>query len=860
MKLEKREPLNFSENQTGPLAVEPDNDLELPTAAIASPESLGSLTPASQALSPTGAPAVQTQPRRVALEAPAFGRGLYWAAFLASILWAALSVYALGYQGLPTGVVDFQPYQIGVFVVFAITPIGFFWIAAYCVRQSAMLSAAVVRTKALAEDMLEPAAIAASETGTAVLGVRLEIEAATAAAGAARAELMALHRSLAEETARLTVAAEASARTAHTLADRLSQEREAMTGLSNTLESRAGAVAESITRQAQMVAEASDLAQTQIGEAEAALAARAADLATAAGDATEAAKVASGDLARQVARLETATIGVSDQIGSMEDALTQQRASLVSAAHTLRADHEDFSVKIETQRAQLAEIVATAQLHAADLGEAAAVAGESIGELAAVAAAQAQEFAQNAKAERDLLAASALQTLGALSEAARFERESLQAESDRVLSSIGDTAARETGALEETAQGRLAMIADTAKAERDALEADALRGLDTMTQAAETANRLAEGYNETARRKLQELSELAFTASQQAEQTFQARLGDADTLIKKSAELIDQATARTADRLEQSTVTAKVMLEEMEKAFTEFETRAARLPMQTEAQAAQLRSALASGFDSILASARAAADETLAIDAAFQERVRRNYEMLSEAARLMGVVSGRPGAPTPTIPRPFAAEPAPIAPEPAPREAAPAPRKPFPFAARTPSAAALVAGLRPRLKLSPTAADTEVSQVFESAGEAAPAEGGGGWTWQELLSSMDDAPVEDGQLMDRLLGEIENLGVDLAALFPQARIDEIAAVLEAGDTPGARAVVRHLAPAAVRRLSRRAMSERALRAHAERFVRGYTARIDEAARHAGGGALAGLLGSEDGRVFLLFDAALGDLG
>ena len=45
------------------------------------------------------------------------------------------------------------------------------------------------------------------------------------------------------------------------------------------------------------------------------------------------------------------------------------------------------------------------------------------------------------------------------------------------------------------------------------------------------------------------------------------------------------------------------------------------------------------GLDDLLASARRAAEETQAIDQAFQERVRRNYEMLSEAVQLMGVVA-----------------------------------------------------------------------------------------------------------------------------------------------------------------------------------------------------------------------------
>ena len=183
----------------------------------------------------------------------------------------------------------------------------------------------------------------------------------------------------------------------------------------------------------------------------------------------------------------------------------------------------------------------------------------------------------------------------------------------------------------------------------------------------------------------------------------------------------------------------------------------------------------------------------------------------------------------------------------------------FPFASRPSDAA----GLRPRLKLSPTSADTQVSQVFEAPPEpaqSAPPESGG-WSWQELLSSMDDAPVEDRQLADRMIGEIEGLGVDIAALLPRARTDEIAAVMEAGDAAGVREVIRRLAPAAVRRLSRRALAERALRAHAERFVERYSRAVQEALaiKSRDAFAVANLLATDEGRAFLLFDAALGDL-
>ena len=966
MALEQHEVTDFSGHRTSTLAVEPDNDLDLPILDLTTPMTTGSLAaPPLELAAPAVVSASVKRGSKLVVETPTLGRAFYWIAGLATVLWLALSFYAMGYQGLGS-LVDLPPYQMAVFVVFTVTPIGFFWIAAYCVRQGAQLATEAAKTHVRAKDMLEPAALAASEATSVVESVRHEIQAAADAANGARAELLSLRQALAAETERLTEAAEQSARAAGSLAEKLSTEREAMSGLASTLDQSAAAVAEAITRQATMVSEASDLAQVQIGEAEAALAARATDLAAAAGDASDASRLASEDLARQVSRLETATIGVGDQIRTMEDTLTQQRAALVSVAHAVRADHEDFSIRVETQQAQLTEIIANAQHGVATLNESAASAAEALGELTTSATTQATELANTAKAERDFLAASALQSLSAVAEAARMEREGLSGDVDSTLRAISNSGARERGSLEEALRAQLASLAELAHAEHDALEdglrshldamtalarseratldaearrtlqevgamarseretlqvealggieavgamarserdelkaealhgveavgaasrtqrealqAEAIDGLQKMTEAAETASQLAEGYNDAAHRKMDDLTKKAFAANQQAEQVFQARLNEANTLISRSSDLVDEAAVRSAERIEQATARARAMLDGLVAAVADFERRASTLPIQVQAQADQLRATLESGFDGLLASARAASEETQAIDAAFQERVRRNYEMLSEAVRLMGVVANRPSAaPAPTTLSPALA-PRP-APSPPPRvEAAAAPPAPDPLPATPPAPAAArppalagksaaagwsadAAGLRPRLKLEPTSADAEVSQVFEPASDGGAQADTGGWTWQELLSSMDGEGGDDPQLMDRLIGEIESLGADLGALLPPARIDEIAAVIEAGDAAGARKVVRHLAPAAIRRLSRRALAEKSLRGHAERFVGRYAAALDEAASHKGrgGSSVAGLLSTEGGRTFLLYDAALGDL-
>jgi hypothetical protein len=178
------------------------------------------------------------------------------------------------------------------------------------------------------------------------------------------------------------------------------------------------------------------------------------------------------------------------------------------------------------------------------------------------------------------------------------------------------------------------------------------------------------------------------------------------------------------------------------------------------------------------------------------------------------------------------------------------------------------AGLRPRLRLTPTATDDEFRSVFDAAGgrNAAPAppERGepqqGGLSWRNLLSGLESVAPGDAALGEKMAGEILAMGIDPTALLPRARIDEIAATIQTHDEGGAREVVKKLAPAAIRRLVRRLFSDAALRADAERFLRRYTGMMDEASEQDREGFLvAALLSSDAGRAYLLLDAAFGDL-
>ena len=752
-----------------------------------------------------------------------------WPVWAAAFALSVLALFPIAYAwGLRDGgaALATDMFAKTVFFVIALLPALFVWAGAWLYRQGQLLATETRLARALAQEMVAPAALAAGEVGEVTTGLREDISAAAEAARSAHQSLSSLRQALSEETQRLAEAAATSSRTARELAQSLHQERTQMSGLSETLGGQAAKVAEAITQQARMVAEASDLAETQLREAEASLASRAADLTAAAGQASDAAKLAGEDLTRHVARLETAGLGVADQVRAAEQGLSEQRAALMTVAHALRADHSAFAAEAEGQAAQLSNFIADAREVAAGMGERAMEQGEALRRLIAEASERFAELTRTASSERDAFAENAGRSISVVSEAARAERERLEVQA------------------------------------RSAVEALSKAVQETQAAAARQA--------QTAREQVDQLAEAAFAAGQKANQVFEARLGEARALIEGSAQLVEEAGADTARQLESGAAAAREALTELTQMLADIERRSAELPASARRQAQDVRDAVAGSIEALIGQARRTAEETQAIDTVFQERVRRNYEVLSQAVQLMGAVTGAappPPAPLPAPepkPKPVEAE---AAAEPAARPAtadAPARAEPEP----APTLARL--GLRPRLRLTPTATDQEFTQVFEAASGAArpeeppaPMAGADGWTWKELLSSIDEGEGSDGEAEDAeavVLAEVARMGVETEALLPQPRTDELAAVIQTGDATGAREVVKGLAPAAIRRLSRRLNGDRKLKSAAAGFVTSYRAVLSEAGqRDPRGYMVANLLDTEAGRAFLLADAAVGHL-
>ena len=442
---------------------------------------------------------------------------------------------------------------------------------------------------------------------------------------------------------------------------------------------------------------------------------------------------------------------------------------------------------------------------------------------------------------------------------------------------LAETAKAEREEFGQSTLQSLETVSEAAAEQRVQLEAQTRAAIEALGVAAEGTRAAAASHAAAAREQVDQLSEAAFSAGQKANQVFEARLSEARALVEQSSQMVDQAGAATAKRLEEGAAAARASLAALQEMMADIDRRATLLPANAQGQIDLVRAAVAEGLEELTAQARRTAEEAQAIDAAFQDRARRNFEMLGEAVRLMGASAAQPMtplAPLPSAPPPRASRPRAVAKaeEPQPRVVAVddrdlelereelmepvAPRKPAPIADP---------GLRPRLRLTPTATDEEFSAVFEAAGGMAGesqdgAHDGEAWTWKDLLASIDGADAEGERLQDILGDELAQMGVDPAKLLPKARIDEIAAAVQTGDLDGAREVVKRLAPAATRRIARRLHTDEAIKRQVQVYVRRYQTLVDDAVvRDPEGFLMATLLGDDAGRIYLLLDAAAGDL-
>ncbi|MFB7882300.1 tipN [Brevundimonas diminuta] len=749
----------------------------------------------------------------------------YLIAGLASALWVGGLASWFAYE-LGSGMMEIDPLRLAVYALILLAPVGLSVLLAHAVRQGAGLAQETKRAREMADALVGPTALAANQAGHVLNTLREDIDRAAQSAERARGDLASLREALVKESNLLNEAAELAGGTARRLAEQLSHEREQMGVLGGKLEGQASAVVETVERQSRMVADASDLAQTQLREAEAALAARAADLAAAANEAQEAARAASDDLARQTLRLETAGSGVAEQIQSVEEGLGQQRAALVTAAYALRTDQEDFSAQIESQRAQLLDHLSQTRAAADDLNQR----GD---EAAAAIKAQVEAVVDQFKA-------------------------------------LVEMSQREADGFDHATKLSLDRFESLAAESRDLLVEETRRSLEALQATADEQRAAAQAAIEQAQIRADRLGESLFDAAQKADEAAEARIDGARRIVAQTADMVDLTGQKLVDSLQATLAQVTDALASVEQAVAEMDQRAARLPDEARARVESVRLSVEEGLSALTAASRKAAQDTEALDAGFQDRVRRNYEMLTEAVRLMGAVSAEGGQPRrrPTT-------------IPAPREVVPAPE---PRPTTSPGlASGLASGLGLRGRMRPEhPVESEIEPIptaptpphTPETPHAEPTRIGDALSWRDLvqpepapaapaapleLNAAIGTPEEIDALAGRVTSAIRRMGVDPNALLPRPRVEEAAQAFAGHDPARARQIVRRVAPAAVRSVSRRVLSDDALRADAEAYVRAFAHGLKLQAERGDAEDVQMRLATDEGRAFMLLDAAVGDL-
>jgi len=814
---------------------------EMRTAPLSSPLPRKPLTFTREAepargMGPRPSPGPQPQPERPGslghnpILPPPFkpekvpsGLPVYAVATFVSIIWALAPIaFAYGYRQAKAPF-DFDPFVMTVLIGMAMGPAAFVWFAAYSIQQGRKLSLETQRAKAFTDQMIGPSLAAGIDAGRMVANLREEIEAATAAANMAQKSALSLRQIVAQEGAALNRSTEDAVQVANTLTQVLDQQRSEMVGLAKSLDVQVRQIAETISQNAATLTRVSQDADTQMKAAEEVLALRTSSLATATQEAAQTTREAGEDLTRHIARIETAGLGLTDQIEAVQKGLTEQRAGLVSVTHALRTDQEAFAAQAETHAAQLSGHIDKARMTTADMGDRVLRSGESF---------------------RDIVEEAAEQ-FRAMSEAARLEREAFARANHEALQAV----------------------TDAALLERKRLEDQAREAVDVLAQLGHQSRIQSERHIDTLRDQVDRLSESAFIAGQKANQVFENRLAEAHDLIDRSAQLVEQAGVATARKLDEGAERARATLEDLSEMLAQIETRAARLPAAARGQAEQVRQAVTESMDDLLAQARRTAEETQAIDAAFQDRVRRNYDMLSDAVRLMGSDAGvAKTAQAPAIEAQLAEPPQPRARRP---QALPAG---FDDAASAPDPNG---AKRTRLKLTPTATEAEFDAAYQAASGRSPAPKAppkvaakpakstrDEWTWKDLLTSIDKPKSETpSRQAEHPLGrEIEGLGIDAKALLPVRTIQDVAEALADASAERAHDIVKNAAPAAIRRLSRRMMHDPDLRGQAVEFLsESQDALMEILQKNGPTSTTVAYLNTEAGRLYLLFEAASADL-
>ncbi|GIU67368.1 polar localization protein tipN [Candidatus Phycosocius spiralis] len=620
----------------------------------------------------------------------------------------------------------------------------------------------------------------------------------------------------------------------------------------------------------------------------------------------------------EIGRLEAALDQVEERLAQIETHVDQRTKALNQAGEIARHSAQSLVVTMEQERDHLKQVLAswseittlaattTAQA-TVDLDQRAARLTE-VAQSLAVQSSQVSELAAGSAERLDLAAGRATSAIADLDSAAMRGEAALtrahdlmflaRMRADEAITSLetavqslnqaatgASQSAREAsativGQAKETRDLSLATLDDVrttaeanARAVVEALRAEAaaarLAGEETlkslkasgevMRETAEEARERASQQVIENQQRLEQARQTAFDVGHAADEFLESRVKEAQALIEQSSGLLDQTGVRIQERFSALAAACADQARSVEDVLDAMDRRLDQLPLEAEARAHAIETALNETLARLNAAGRKAADETAALDEAFQVRLRDSYAALAEVVHRLGGLSsvmapiglgGAQSASTLT-----AMQTAPSVP-PQPEVSPPNPmgssslgssptdthistpntyRPPDGLNAGTPS-------LRGRLAISsPIPLEEDPFAELQTDRNAAANSGRkGNWSWKQVLSTLDS---KDGSTETSMVSAlVSDLGLDLS--LNETALEELNG-LASRSRDQARRAVRNIIPTKVLAMRHRLSSDTDLRGAIVRFV--------EARREA---ASRGRLRDHEARLYFTADAAL----
>ena len=604
------------------------------------------------------------------------GAWLIWLANSFALLWvggaAAFIWGALGVQSLERlGQYGFG--QLTGLAVFAVAPALLFIMSGLMAREVVRNGHNTRRVEHAIRRLTDPAQYARREVQTLSQAVTSEVERINSALESALARLAAMEEVISHHAESLELSATDARDRTEDLLKGLRKERLRLGEVSESLDDKAALIAAAISDQSKMVAAASELAANQASDSGRRIQASIEGLQDAGDSVTERSNIAATKLSERTAHLHELSDTLKERTDNLDAAYVKHRGRLSEAGEALRKEQEKIAAALDFHRAELDTMVATARGGADSLTSASSNGAAAFKKAVDDALERANSLAGRVRAE---------------SEYAATEHEAALA---RLIAS-----AQEAKSISEAAI--------------EAIEAQA----DAVTEKVEHAN------------------EIAFNAAKRSDDAFQQRLAEADKLTTRASQVADEAAESVRRRLEAVLASARVETQNVERHIDTMTNRLAEMPVLARERAQEAADALRRGLEGLNAAAMVAAEESQEIDAAFQARIRQNYELLSDFMLRMGSVAGGRRVPelgTNELPDPLMGR----------------KRKPAEDESDKPAAAdttdemhqPLTGGQQPR-RSAPRAAESSVG--FPERGGRPATEPG--WRWKDLLSSMPEDETE----------------------------------------------------------------------------------------------------------------------